>query len=310
MWSRRSNWRRGERIRCLPATYVRRGITARLLKTLVSTTSGFVLAGVVCTAALGATLGAIYYAAPKVWKYAVQAEEGRDACSMAPTRVDVILVDSSDPLVSLAQGVERDELVRKFLEDSEEGRRIAIARLTGDPMSPLEVLYRGCDPGAPHEKSILFNTPVDVAERRQREYIDKIKGAIKNAYVPPVMPMTPLIEGLNQLFNQQEFYGVDSKVAKRLLIITDTLQNSAKVTAYPLKKPGSKKPHTSLPTRIIAGESNYYIDSLRTTVTNTTITVGFLYRPNLQHLQTRRYEDWFRAYLASNGAQVAWVHLW
>lgn len=268
-------------------------------RTFLSTVGGRIAAVIVVSGALGS----IVYGSPKLWDYVMQNTERQlDACAQTPARVDAIVVDASDPVIAAAQRAERDMLIDNFLKSSEYGRRIIVARLTGEPRLPLELVYQGCDSGRAKQPGVVFNTKA--AEQRRSEYVENIEDAISRAYISPGRPMTPLIEGLGQLFRKQEFYGQNANVAKRVLLLTDTLQNSGKVTAYPVKKR-----RAAVQSRLTDPQSRRYVDSFRTEVSNTEITVGCLYRPNLKELQSFEHKTWFKTFLASNGARVKWVEV-
>ncbi|MEA2821184.1 MAG: hypothetical protein QOJ86_3188 [Bradyrhizobium sp.] len=270
-------------------------------------TSGSVL---LAFAGGAAALGSGVYAAPKVWT-AISNLATNDDNPKAPTRIDVILIDSSDPPISPSQEMERQKLTTTFLTDSEINRKMMVVRLTDNPAAPLDVLFVGTDPGRPSEHGIVLKTPDEVRDSRQREYTDKINDAIRKAYIPPKRSVTPLIEGMAGLFHLQEFCGADPNVRKRVLVLTDTLQNTS-ITSYPTPRPKRKRGRRVQATKVplLSSQAERYIGPLRTTVSATEITIGFLRRPVHAKVQTAAHADWWKTYLASNGTQVKWVELW
>jgi hypothetical protein len=259
-------------------------------------------------------VGVLTVAAPRVWDYArnVTIEPPADVCAQKPSCILFLMLDSSEQITE-NQRHGLSDMVDKLLEKPEPGQRTIVARFTANAGDPIQVLERLCDPGL--TKNILIDTPKDVDARRNRDYVDKVRQAVARAYDPPQQRITPFVEAFGSLFRMPEFYGADAAVSKKVVVISDTLQNTDQVTSYPPRRRRNRygKMISGLPYNVLDQRARPYISSLQATVQNTEITVGFIRRPDQRgkaQPQTARHKAWVKDYVGTSGAVVKWVELW
>ena len=243
---------------------------------------------------LAAGAAAMPYVGPRLYEACCQ-----PVCERKPARIHAILVDRSDEPLPGSQSQGIDALAERFMGESRMGDRTIIAKLLSSATNPTETIKELCDPGRASEKTVWLNTYDPSDTERSASFTDPWRAALQLSKTPSPFVTTPLVEGVKQLSAGLSFYGRDTAVAKRLLIISDVLMNSGPANSYRENLSDQR-----------ARAARAYVREFIPTLANCEVTVGLLARHQNRHRQTRQQLAWFEAYLRDGGATaINWVDL-
>ena len=216
-----------------------------------------------------------------------------------PTRVRVFILDSSDPPNSPSQGVAIEALLKRFLDEGRMADRVIVGRLTSNMAMPLEILWVGCDPGQESEHSELRVTPQEARKRREKLLVAHVRANVELAKVPSPTLLSPIAASWSMLFKDQRALASSADVVKVVYYVTDALEH----LTPPL--PSAYRRDLNTP------KAKAYFASFVTSVSNTRVTIGLLYRPEHKSIQEREAKPWLESFLKKSGVEaIDWVELW
>ena len=147
-----------------------------------------------------------------------------------------MLVDLSNPVRS---DIERQAILARLERVPEEtcrGTRVLLYQYYPDAGEPIRLLYDVISPGKTSEYSTWFHSKKEVENLRQ-PFLSEWSAQSKRAIVPEQRSQSLVIEGLSRLSRSPAFKGDDGSARKKILLVGDMLEHSAKYcSVYPPRR--------------------------------------------------------------------------
>ena len=199
--------------------------------------------------------------------------------------VTMILVDSSDSLDSVQIEVTISRILR-IAEKQESFSRFDIYSARPDGLKLLSPIFQACIP--PKPSSPLFSD-AKAAEEFETNFRLGLEEALGKAVGLPSSKTSPLLESIREA-STSSFSRIPETTRRRLIVVSDMLQNSKAYTHYNGIKPFSDFKSSSGWAKAI------------TNLENAQVTVFYIARPESRNLQGIAHQEWWRAYFdAVNG---------
>lgn len=217
----------------------------------------------------------------------------------------LIPIDFSDPLDS----IQRQQIIADLdaiPSQSCMGTRVLISQFNPSVADPIRPLYDKIDPGRYAEHSMFTRSKIEVEDERRDRFLVPLRAQLDRALIPDSRPQSMIVEGIAQFSRLPAFKGDDPEISKKVILITDMLQNSAGCSIYKvLRQNAGKKRPTPLATACAR-----LLDDYKPRLKGAEVEILFIRRPrtadgvDLQPPELREmFENWFRAAGATN---VVW----
>lgn len=122
------------------------------------------------------------------------------------------------------------EKLDQLLEQSTPGAWLSIYQLNDDYKQPVLHIGSFCDPGV--GGNVLFDNHKTLKRKRQTEFVAPVKEAYAKASMELKREFTPLLRAINAVNSDISFYANDDTIDKRLVLITDGVQNTPECRAF------------------------------------------------------------------------------
>ena len=150
-----------------------------------------------------------------------------------PPELVAIVIDRTDPVTPVQAAQIKNELVRvkASLPRQSELRAYTVGSVARETLSPD---FRACHPGDPDDINI-WTEPEKRAARRWREFNEKFASYLDGVTPSGSESESPLIESIRSIGAttfSDPLFNSDPKTRKRLIIVSDMLQNSSLFSHY------------------------------------------------------------------------------
>lgn len=217
----------------------------------------------------------------------------------APTSVDAVLYDASDVLSSIQLDWMRHRLIAWVLSVPKHGN-VKIFLLSDPPEGPTK-RFDHCNPGSGKDESFWIANPERLRQRWEKTFhgpaniaIDKLPAGVTRR--------SPLLENIQALgvragLGPPHAVGnPDTKIPRRLLLVSDLLQHTEAVSLY---QTGCAQPAAFI------GSSGWH--SVRANLTGLEIDVLLVRRAGTAVCEERALIHWWDTVLQSLGATLSSV---
>jgi hypothetical protein len=207
-----------------------------------------------------------------------------------PSEVNVLLLDSSDPLSQQQRLQIRNEISRLRNSVGRWGA-IEVFAVDSNLENVTKPLIRLCNPGTGDELNRLYQNP-DLARRRWETFVATLDSAIDRQTVAASLGVSPIFEAIQatslRVFGRTEHDGL----RKRLVVVSDLLQHV----------PGRLSMYEAIP-EYTDFRSSPYSTSVRADLAGVSVVILYLAR-NETTQQGRRHVEFWDAYFTNQGATV------
>jgi hypothetical protein len=280
---------------------MRRSITPFFTKPLSAPGCTDVSPGAIMAAGLAAVL-VLAGCAAGIWWWTARTEP-------TPTKtcygIIWVPVDFSDPLDSpQLQQIKAD--LDAIPSQSCMGTRLLISQFNPSKAEPIRPLYDKVDPGRYGEHSIFTKSKIEVEDERRDSFLIPLRAQLERALIPDSRSQSMIVEGLTQFSRLPVFKGEDPDVSKKVILISDMLQNSPGCSVYKVLRQNVGKRR---PTPLATGCARL-LDDYKARLKGAEVEILFIRRPrtadgiDLQPTELREmFENWLRVAGARN---VVW----
>ena len=151
--------------------------------------------------------------------------------SDGPSSITAILLDSTDSFGSMT----KEDLGNQMwdcLEESEENHEISIFAVDAIRENTLEPIIRVCNPGDPDEADPLTQSRAIIERKWNQRFRQPLDEKLDSLLTAEEAPSSPLMESVQSVsITHFQSAGRDT-IPRRLIIISDLLQNSDEISFY------------------------------------------------------------------------------
>lgn len=140
-----------------------------------------------------------------------------------------IIIDKTDEYSPEQAGYIRD-LIDRVGDRLDVGERLTLFELGADGEFNPRGEFSLCNPGRGNQVNALFRNPQQIEERYAERFEGPLEEVLADLIEPKEAPASPILEAVVRLA-QTENFSPDAP-ARRLIIVSDMLQNSDIFTAY------------------------------------------------------------------------------
>lgn len=215
-------------------------------------------------------------------------------CPLAgPSAVTVVLIDRSDPLNPVQQ-----EALRKRLTVLKDGlalhERLAVYAVSDTHASLPPPLFDLCNPGRGEGLSPLVANPERARQRWEAEFSARLDEVLATMLDPGSEPTSPILESI-QAAAVAGFREIQA-LPRRLIIVSDMIHNTAEFSQI-------RQPNASFAEL----KASPYYRKVRADMRGVEVSVFYVRRDNMAHVQGRRHVEFWQEYFAAQGATLARV---
>lgn len=146
-----------------------------------------------------------------------------------------------------------------------------------------------CNPG--DKANPLYQNPEEIRRRYEQRFVMPMRQAVAALFNRPPQKNSPILEMIRAVALVSEF---NSSQPRRLIIVSDMLQN---VAAYSHYRDGTDFLRWQ--------KSDYAADFLRLSLTGVEVSVWYVKRPEVRHLQTHGHANFWHQFFTAAGADLA-----
>lgn len=121
-------------------------------------------------------------------------------------------------------------IIRRTSERLEIGERFSLFELDENGQFDPRGEFSYCNPGRGNQVNPLFQNPEQMEQRFNEKFGSRLEATLQDLVEPKEAPNSPVLEALARLGQTEAFS--DLAPARRIVIISDMLQNSDVFTAY------------------------------------------------------------------------------
>ena len=121
-------------------------------------------------------------------------------------------------------------IIRRTSDRLDVGERFSLFELDQDGQFDPRGEFSYCNPGRGNQVNPLFRNPEQMEERFNEKFGSRLEASLEDLVVPKEAPNSPVLEALARLGQTEAFS--DQAPRRRIVIISDMLQNSDVFTAY------------------------------------------------------------------------------
>ncbi len=192
-------------------------------------------------------------------------------------------------------------VIRRTRNRLEIGERFTLFELDQDGQFDPRGRFSLCNPGRGDQVNALFRNPVQIEERFNEKFNQPLESVLEDLVEPKEAPSSPVLEALARLGQTDAFS--DRAPARRIVIISDMLQNSDVFTIY---GGGGALPET-MPEAINVADTvmRRFGDSLN----GVALEIRLIPRPRYVDLQRGALKDYWDEIFTELGVSVTWRDL-
>ena len=216
-----------------------------------------------------------------------------DPDSLCPTDGEyprtAILIDSTDSLSTSQVKSIREEInaLRNRLALNE---WVGIFVLDEDDLTLPAPVVALCNPGNESTANPLYENPMQIQRRFDQEFRKPIEEAVEELADLPPKPTSPIFEMVRAVALDRDF---DSTRKRRLIVISDMLQNTAVYSHYRGDADFERWQGT-----------NHAKEFLQLSLLGVEVEILYLKRPEVRSLQTHGHVAFWESYFDAVGAEV------
>ena len=140
-----------------------------------------------------------------------------------------VILDKTDEYDDRQAGLIAD-LIRRIRERLDVGERLTIFELDADGQFDPRGAFSLCNPGRGAQVNPLFRNPRMIEERYAALFEAPMEAVLGDLVTPKEAPSSPILEAIARLGQTENFS--DRVPRRRIVIVSDMLQNSPLFTAY------------------------------------------------------------------------------
>ena len=211
-----------------------------------------------------------------------------------------VMLDKTDEY-SRGQADRIAALIRRAKDRLEVGERFTLFELDARGRFDQDGAFSLCNPGRGKQINPLYRNPRFVEEQYQTLFERPLEDVLDTLVAPKEAPSSPIAEALMRLGNTEAFS--DDAPERRVIVVSDMLQNSAVFTAYggrgalPANIPDARDTADEL--------SGKFGDSLR----GVEVEVYLIPRGRLEDLQRGALREYWEDIFRDLGADLRWRDL-
>jgi hypothetical protein len=202
-----------------------------------------------------------------------------------------VLLDTTDPISPVQQ-----EIVRKKLDEFGKNLprygklEVFAVRSTSDRL--IEPLLQVCNPGRANDTNVLTGNPTLMEKKWHEEFMNPLDKSLKVALSDFVSAkQSPIMEEIQEV-SVDAFFETPPKTSKRLVIVSDMLQNSAVLNQYRQIEPFQEFEH----------QPGYV--KVRPELDDVEVTILYVRRSSEFNRQGKRHVEFWQAFFAASGARI------
>lgn len=203
-----------------------------------------------------------------------------------------VLLDTTDSLSAVQQ-----EIVQKKLEDLAENLprygKLDVFVVRESSHRLIEPLLQVCNPGRASDTNEWTGNPRLMEKRWHAKFMDPLDNSLKTALSDSaITKQSPIMEEIQQVSVQAFFETSAKTTTKRLVIVSDMLQNSTILNQYRQPEPFEQFEHQ-------AG-----FVKVRPQLNDVDVTLLYIRRPSQFNRQGRKHIEFWKSFFTASGAQI------
>jgi hypothetical protein len=201
--------------------------------------------------------------------------------------VVVVLLDKTEPLQEIQQ-IEIKSLLSEIKNNLPKDNKISIYSIEDDLKEGPELKIEVCNPGNGSDSNVLISNPDLIRKRWMSEYSEKLDKVVKENISTGTKKQSRIIEAIRYL-SVAEFLGENrKKIPKKLIIVSDMMQNSEIFSHYKENQSTSKPNFPG----ILANLNNVEVE------------IVYVYRQSLAKYQNKSHIEFWQSYIISSGGKL------
>lgn len=160
-------------------------------------------------------------------------ERDRDTLcrSEGPSSITAILLDSTDSFGATTKQ-DLSNQMWDCLDESEENHEISIFTVDSIRENTLEPIIQVCNPGDPDEADPLIESEAIIRRRWNQQFRQPLEEKLDSLLTAQEAPSSPIMESVQSVSITHFQAGKRDTIPRRLIIISDLLQNSDEISFY------------------------------------------------------------------------------
>ncbi len=151
--------------------------------------------------------------------------------SEGPSSITAILLDRTDSFGATTRADLNNQIWNCLIE-SEENHEISIFAVDSTREKTLDPLIQVCNPGDPDEADPLIESAAIIRRKWNQKFRQPLEKVLKNLLTEKEAPLSPIMESVQSVsITHFQAAGRDT-IPRRLIIISDLLQNSDAISFY------------------------------------------------------------------------------
>lgn len=151
--------------------------------------------------------------------------------SEGPSSITAVLLDQTDSFGSITKS-DLEVQIRDLFGTIQENHEISIFTVDSTQEKVLDPIIQVCNPGDPDKADPLIRSKEIIRRRLREKFWQPLEEALSNLLNKKEAPSSPIMESV-QSVSITHFQSIKRRsIPRRLIIISDFLQNSAAVSFY------------------------------------------------------------------------------
>jgi hypothetical protein len=202
-----------------------------------------------------------------------------------------VLLDTTDSLSPVQQEIVQKKL-DEFAEKVPRYGKLEIFAVRASSDSLIEPLLHVCNPGRGSDTNEFTGNPRLMEKRWHEKFMDPLDKILEHALSDSVSAkQSPIMEEIQQV-SVQAFFETPSKTSKRLVIVSDMLQNSAVLNQYRHPEPFEEFEHQPGFVKV------------RPELNDVDLTILYVRRSSEFNRQGKRHVEFWQSFFAASGARI------
>ncbi len=212
-----------------------------------------------------------------------------------PAGLLVVMIDTSDSLNIVQRTAVSNQIQQAIgkIPDHGEVQLYTIGTVTNELLQPQVTV---CNPGNAEGASELTSNPRRIGERWKRKFIEPVNEQLSKMLQGSGSNNSPIMESIQSVgvsvFDKPNLHDLRDK---RLVIVSDMLQNTAGYSHYRGDESYSR-----------FRASSYYL-KVRPNLDGVDVTILYLRRIEVKHLQGKRHEEFWENYFSDAKGELVHV---